>query len=236
MLVYTEGNTQITQGFRVVVCDDHPQMRGGVRNVLTAMLGCEVVGEAASGEDAVALVEEHNPDMLVLDLSLQGRLTGRDVLSELRRKRLSVKVFVHTAYLNRDDFEDWFNDPDGPEGIDEKGTSDRELAIGFTQVLITQQKYVPLHLIRKFMDGSWNKALDRLTAKEVLVLKLAVRPELDTQQIARQLGYRSATVRSYLTTIYDKLWLEQHNRAALMGFYYSHHDQVAPQSVQHNKL
>src|SRR5438094_503919 len=160
MLVYSEGNIQLTKGFKVVVCDDHPQMRSGVRAVLTNLLGCEVLGEAASGEEAIVLVEKHKPDMLVLDLSLSGALNGREVLSEIRRRRLPVKVFVHTAYLNRDDFEEWFNDPDGPEGIDEKGTSDRELAVGFTQVLITDQKYVPLRLIRKFVAGQWNRAMD----------------------------------------------------------------------------
>lgn len=231
MLIYTEGNTQITQGFKVVVCDDHPQMRGGVRNVLSAMLGCEVVGEAASGEDAIALVEEHKPDLLVLDLSLAGKLNGRDVLGELRRRRLPVKVFVHTAFLNRDDFEDWLDDPDGPDGIDEKGTGDRELAIGFTQVLITDQKYVPLRLMRKFSEGSQVKALDRLTAKEFMVLKLAVRPELDIPQIARRLCNSSSTIRTHLTTIYTKLGLEQHNRSALMAFYYSHRDEVAPPTM-----
>lgn len=228
MLVYTEGNTQITQGFRIVVCDDHPQMRGGVRNVLTTMLGCEVVGEAASGEDAIALVEQHNPDMLVLDLSLSGRLNGREVLKEIRRRRLPVRVFVYTAFLNRDDFEEWLDDPDGPDGIDEKGTGDRELAIGFTQVLITEQKYLPLHLIRKFMNGSRGKALDRLTAKEFMVLKLAVRPELDIPQIAGHLCNSSSTIRGHLTTIYTKLGLEQHSRAALMAFYHSHRDEIAP--------
>ena len=228
MLVYTEGNTQITQGFRVVVCDDHPQMRGGVRNVLTSMLGCDVVGEAPSGEDAIRLVEELKPDMLVLDLSLAGKLNGRDVLNEIRRRRLPIKVFVHTAFLNRDDFEEWLDDPDGPDGVDEKGTGDRELAIGFTQVLITDQKYLPLRLIRKFMDGSRGKALDRLTAKEFMVLKLAVRPELDIPQIAGHLCNSSSTIRGHLTTIYTKLGLEQHSRAALMAFYHSHRDQIAP--------
>lgn len=227
MLIYTEGSIRITQGCKVVVCDDHPQMRGGVRNVLTTMLGCEIVGEAARGEDAIALVEAHKPDMLVLDLSLAGQLNGRSVLSEIRRRRLPVKVFVHTAFLNRDDFEEWFNDPDGPDGIDEKGTGDRELAIGFTQVLITDQKYVPMRLMKKFMDGSRGKALDRLTAKEILVMKLAVRPEYDTQEIAKRLSYSSSTVRSYLAIIYDKLGLEQHNRAALMAFYHGHRDEVA---------
>ena len=227
MLVYNAGETQITQGFRVVVCDDHPQMRGGVRNVLMGMLGCEVVGEADRGEDAIALVERHKPDMLVLDLSLAGTMNGRMVLSEIRRKGMPVKVFIHTAFLCRDDFEDWFNDPDGPDGVDEKGTGDKELAIGFTQVLITDQKYVPMRLVKKFMDGARGKALDRLTAKEFLVLKFAVRPEVSMQEIAQCLGYSSSTVRGYLTTIYDKLGLEQHNRTALLAFYHGHRDEVA---------
>jgi DNA-binding NarL/FixJ family response regulator len=226
MLAYPEGNRQITYGFRVVVCDAHPQMRAGVRNVLTAMLGCEVVGEAATGEDAIAMIERYTPDMLVLDLSLPGKLNGRETLSELRRKRLPVKVFVHTANLNRADFEGWLNDHEGPDGMEEKIASDRELALGFAQVLITEQKYVPLRLFRKFMDRSWTQAIDRLTLKESVVFNLAVRPELDTLGIARKLGYSPSTVRSYLTTIYAKLGLEQHNRAALMAFYYSHRDEA----------
>ena len=162
MLVYTQNDTEITQGRKVVVCDDHPQMRGGVRNVLVGMLGCVVVGEAARGEDAITLLELHGPDMLVLDLSLPGALNGRDVLAEIRRGRFPAKVFVHTAFLNRDDFEEWIDDPEGPDGIDEKGTGDKELAIGFTEVLITDQKYVPLRLIKKFGSHAKGKALDRL--------------------------------------------------------------------------
>lgn len=83
MLVYTQNSSQVTKGCKVVVCDDHPQMRGGLRNVLTGMLGCEVVAETATGEEAIELVEIHRPDMLVLDLSLAGKLSGRDVLSEI---------------------------------------------------------------------------------------------------------------------------------------------------------
>ena len=227
MLVYTQSDTQATQGRKVVICDDHPQMRGGLRNVLTGMLGCDVVGEAAQGQEAIHLVEKHRPDLLVLDLSLAGPLNGRQVLSEIRRRQVPVKVFVHTAFLNRDDFEEWIDNPEGPDGIDEKGTGDMELAIGFTQVLLTEQKYVPLRLMRKFGGRAEGKALDRLTPKELQVLKLAVRPELDTREIAKQLNYSSSTVRKYLTTTYAKLGLEQHSRAALMAFYYEHRDEVA---------
>src|SRR6266487_6076653 len=135
MLLYSQDDTPATKGRKVIICDDHPQMRGGLRNVLIGMVGCEVVAETADGDEAIKLVEQHRPDMLVLDLSLAGTLSGRDVLSEIRRRHLPVKVFVHTAFLNRDDFEEWVNAPDGPDGIDEKGTGDVELAIGFTQVL-----------------------------------------------------------------------------------------------------
>ena len=228
MLVYTQDGDQLTRGHKVVLCDDHPQMRGGLRNVLAGMLGCEVVAEAAKGEEAIQFVERHRPDLLVLDLSLAGALNGRHVLSEIRRRNLPVKVFVHTAFLNRDDFEEWIDSPDGPDGIDEKGTGDVERAIGFTQVLLTEQKYVPLRLMMKFGSRAQGKALDRLTPKEIQVLKLAVRPELDTREIAKQLNYSSSTVRSYLTTIYGKLGLEQHSRAALMAFYYDHRDEVVP--------
>jgi DNA-binding NarL/FixJ family response regulator len=228
MLVYTQNSSQVTQGCKVVVCDDHPQMRGGLRNVLTGMLGCEVVAETATGEEAIELVEMHRPDLLVLDLSLAGKLNGRDVLSEIQRRRLQVKVFVHTAFLNHDDFEDWVGRPDGPDGIDEKGTGDVELAVGFTQVLVTGDKYVPLRLIKKFGSHPQGNVLDRLTPKEVQILKLAVRAEIDTREIAKQLNYSSSTVRSYLTTIYAKLGLEQHTRVALMAFYYDHRDEAAP--------
>ncbi len=227
MLIYSESDIQITRGLRVVVCDGHPQMRGGLRNVLTSMLGCEVVGETDRGEDAMALLEWHKPDMLVLDLSLAGMMNGRAVLSEIRRKGLPVKVFVHTAFLCRDDFEQWFSDPRGPDGIDEKSTGDRELAIGFTQVLLTDDKYVPVRLMQKFISGIRCKPLDRLTAKGTIVFKLALRPDYGTQEIARVLRYKPSTVRSYLAIIYEKLGLEQHNRAALMMFYYDHHDEVA---------
>lgn len=228
MLVYTQGEAPAIRGCKVVICDDHPQMRGGLRNVLVGMLECKVAAETSRGEEAIELVEMHRPDLLVLDLSLAGKLNGRDVLSEIRRRQLPVKVFVHTAFLNRDVFDEWIEDPDGPDGIDEKGTSDMELAIGFTQVLLTDQKYVPLRLIKKFESRAYGKALDRLTPTEVRILKLAVRPEIKIPEIAEQLSYSASTVRSYLATIYAKLGLEQHNRAGLLAFYYAHRDEIVP--------
>ncbi len=200
--------------------------------MLVGMLGCEVVGEAARGEEALALLETHKPNMLVLDLSLAGRLNGRDVLVEIRRRYLPVKVFVHTAFLNRDDFEKWVDDPNGPDGIDEKSTGDKELAIGFTQVLVTSEKYVPLRLIKKFGTRLQGEPSDRLTFKETQVLKLALHPEFSTQEIAKQMRCTASTVRWYLTTIYAKLGLERHTRASLMVFHYDRRNETVPLAVE----
>lgn len=224
--MYSESNIQSTKGLKVIVCDNHPQMRGGLRNVLTTMLGCEVVGETGRGEDVIGLLEQHKPDMLVLDLSLAGPMNGRTVLHEVRCKRLPVKVFIHTAFLGRDDFEEWFHDPDGPDGVDEKSTSDQELALAFAQVLVTAQKHMPTRLVKKFMTGAHVGALNRLTSKEFRVLKLAVRPDISTQEIARHLNYSPSTVRVYMATLYSKLGLEQHNRAALLAFYLTQHPEL----------
>lgn len=228
MLVFKQSSLQITYGCKVVICDNHPQMRRGLRNVLMDMLGCEVVAETAFGEEALELVESHHPDLLILDLSLAGDLNGRNVLSEIRRKRLQVKVFIHTAFLNRTDFDEWIDDSDGPDGIEEKSTGDRELAIGLTQVLITREKYIPLRLIKRFAIRQQGTALDRLTAKEMQAFRLALRPEFSTQGIADKMNCAPSTVRSYLATIYAKLGLEQRTRPALMMFYYDHRDEILP--------
>lgn len=228
MLNSPDAEIPSTKALKVVICDVHPQMRSGLRHVLATMLGCDVVGETSTGEGALALVEKHAPTMIVLDLFLAGAMNGRTVLHEIRRKKLPVKVFVHTESLRQDDFEEWFKDPDGPDGVDEKVTGDIELSIAFTQVLVTSQKHMPMRLVKKFMHftGAHTKTLTNLTAKEFQVLKLAVQPNISITDIAKHLQYSASTVRCYLATIYSKLGLEQHNRAALIGFYLTH---------QHNK-
>ena len=68
---------------RVLICDDHALVRAGVRRLLEAMDGVEVVGESGNADDAVMRARQTLPDIVVLDLSLKGR-SGFDALAELR--------------------------------------------------------------------------------------------------------------------------------------------------------
>ncbi len=78
---------------RVLVADDHALVREGIRQVLTVDPGFDVVAEAASGEQAIALAKAHAPDVVVLDISMPGG-TGLDVTAALHREMPTVRVLI----------------------------------------------------------------------------------------------------------------------------------------------
>lgn len=86
---------------RVVLADDHTLVRSGIRRILEAQPGFEVVGEAGDGAAAVQLVKDLEPDVVVLDLNMPGT-SGLDVLSELKAGRPLLKVVVLTMHAGRE--------------------------------------------------------------------------------------------------------------------------------------
>ena len=80
---------------RVVLADDHTLMRAGLRSLLDHIHGVEVVAEAGNGRDAVALAEEHRPDVVLMDIHLPG-LSGIECLRELRRVRPVTQILMLT--------------------------------------------------------------------------------------------------------------------------------------------
>jgi len=78
---------------RVLICDDHALVRAGVRRLLEAMDGVEVVGESGNADDAVMRARQTLPDIVVLDLSLKGR-SGFDALAELRLAVPETQVVI----------------------------------------------------------------------------------------------------------------------------------------------
>jgi two-component system response regulator NreC len=86
---------------RVVLADDHTLVRSGIRRILEAQPGFEVVGEAGSGAEALALVRDMRPDVIVLDLNMQGT-GGLDVLAELKAALPTLRVVVLTMHAGRE--------------------------------------------------------------------------------------------------------------------------------------
>ena len=80
----------------VIVADDHPSIRENLRYLLNAETGIEVVGVARDGVEAVELVRQHLPDVLILDEDMPGALDGLAVIRELRRMKARTRVVLYT--------------------------------------------------------------------------------------------------------------------------------------------
>ena len=85
---------------KVLIADDHPLMLHGIRRALEGSEGIEVVGEARSGEEVLALVERRNPDLVLLDLHMPG-ICGIECITKLRAGYPDVKAVVISASNDR---------------------------------------------------------------------------------------------------------------------------------------
>ncbi len=102
----------MTLPIRVGIVDDHPGVRIGIRNLLESAKDIVVVGEGENGSDAIHLVEQENPDVLLLDVELPV-LRGDIVMRRLHETRLKVKVLAVSSY----------NDPVYVQGMLENGAA-----------------------------------------------------------------------------------------------------------------
>ncbi len=82
---------------RVLLADDHPTMRLGLRVLLERATDITIVGEASDGEETLALIEKLQPDVVVLDCEMPG-LAGVEAAHEIRRRNLPVRVLALSAY------------------------------------------------------------------------------------------------------------------------------------------
>jgi DNA-binding NarL/FixJ family response regulator len=91
----SDGNRKI----RVLLVEDHPVVRRGISMVLARHAGTEIAGEAWNGEDALRLVRELRPDVVLMDLDLPG-LSGLEVAEEMHRKHSDARVILLTGHRN----------------------------------------------------------------------------------------------------------------------------------------
>ena len=86
-----------TDTVRVILADDHAVVRKGIREFLTEPGDIEVVAEASDGDEAIALIEQHRPDVVVLDIQMPKR-SGIDVCRHIRTQQWPVGILILTAY------------------------------------------------------------------------------------------------------------------------------------------
>ncbi|WP_129306458.1 response regulator transcription factor [Streptomyces sp. L2] len=200
----------------LLIVDDHPVVRDGLRGMFESAPGFTVLGEAANGVEAVERATALGPDVVLMDLRMPGG-SGVDAIRELTRRGARAKVLVLTTYDTDSDTlpaieagATGYLLKDAPR--DELFTAVRAAAEGRT-VLSPAVASRLVHAVRT-PAGNGNEPL---SAREREVLALVARGT-SNREIARELFISEATVKTHLTHLYAKLGVN--DRAAAVAVAY----------------
>lgn len=190
---------------RLVVVDDHALFRDGISSLLRAW-GHEVVGQAGNGADAIKLVDEHEPDVALLDVRMPG-MSGVDVARVVKDRHPRTSVVMLTVSEDEDDL---FRAIEaGAQGYLMKDLESGQFramleAVGRGEAAITPA--TAARVLRRFVKGEADQtgATGALTDRETEVLHL-VTAGLRNREIAARLGISENTVKYHIRNILDRL-------------------------------
>jgi DNA-binding NarL/FixJ family response regulator len=195
---------------RIMLVDDHEMVRTGLRSFLELQPDMEVVGEAGSGEQALALLPRLRPDVVVLDLVLP-RMTGVETARRMRQDHPDVKVVALTSFAGQDLVLPAVRA--GVAGYLLKDVGAAELA---EALRAAHAGGSPLHpqVAATVMASVTSRPDDPLTTREREVLRLVARG-LSNRLIARELSLAEKTVKAHVSAILSKLGVSDRTQAAL---------------------
>lgn len=201
----------------VIIIDDHPVVRAGVRTVLGADRDITVLAEGTTGADALRLVALHHPDVLVLDVNLPD-ISGVEVARRLREQGESTVILVMTIHNDsRTVFGLLENGAAGyvlkDEALETLAGAVRAVAGGASWLSPAVARQVVRRAVGDVTETP-QPALTSLTPREVEVLCLLAQG-LDNEAIARTLVVTRRTVQNHVSNIYAKLNAASRTEAAL---------------------
>ena len=199
------SNASENHFIHILIADDHPVVRDGLRAMLSTQPDFEVVGEAVNGAEALQLAERLQPDVILLDLEMPD-LDGVKVLTQLRAIELQARVIIVTAY-----------DTDerivqavvaGAQGYLLKGAPREEIFRAIRVVYEGGSLLQPI-VASKLMQhvsqqASQSAEMDSLTPRELEVLQLLAQGK-SNKQIAAELVISERTTKFHVSSIFSKL-------------------------------
>jgi DNA-binding NarL/FixJ family response regulator len=191
---------------RILIADDHPVVRSGLRRVLGAQPDLEVVAEAEDGAEAVEKALKGNVDLVILDVSMP-RMTGIQAAAELHKRKPELKLLMLSMY----DSEQFLFEAlkAGASGYVLKSGADKDLVDACRATMRGDSFLYPsavTSLVRDYVDrgGTDGEHFDVLTPRELEVLKL-IAEAYSSKQIAQELVISIKTVERHRQNILDKL-------------------------------
>jgi DNA-binding NarL/FixJ family response regulator len=203
---------------RVVIADDHASYREGLARLL-GQCGIDVVGEAPDGEEAVRLVEQTSPDVVVLDLKMPG-VSGLEATRRLTERAAPSRVLVLSVSAEGADVTDAMSA--GAGGYVLKDEPVEQVVAGIQALLAGVPRISPrtaavlLGFVRGTIEAGEDLAGGGLSPIELQVLDLLSAAKSD-EEIGEQLSISAETVREYVRSILTKLQVERRVRGVWRG-------------------
>jgi DNA-binding NarL/FixJ family response regulator len=201
----------------VIVVDDHPVVRAGLLAALDAASDIDVVGEASTGAQAMRIVAQEQPDVVVLDVNLPD-VNGATVARELREQELPTKILILSAHDDQDTVLGLLRD--GAVGYVLKDEALETLARA-VRAAARGESWLSPTIARRVVDRAVGRpspsppdALADLTPREREVLRLLAQG-LDNAAIAETLVVTKRTVQNHVSNVYGKLGVGSRTQAAL---------------------
>jgi len=199
-------------GIRILIVDDHPIIRTGVRSLFTAPSGVEVVGEAATGEEAVALARHLEPDVVLCDLRMGAGADGVQTTAALRALDPAPAVVILTTFDR--DAEILGAIEAGASGYVLKDAPPEAIVRAVHDAAAGRLALTP-ELSARVVQVLREPRV-RLTERELDVLRLLA-TGASNPEIAKTLFVTEATVKTHLVHIFGKLGVDSRSRAVAVA-------------------
>jgi DNA-binding NarL/FixJ family response regulator len=203
-------HTTLSHKIKVLIVDDHPLFRQGLRQEIDGDARFHLVAEAGDGESALKLIQEKKPDVAVLDINLPG-MSGLEVARELQRQRASTQIIILTMYKEEETFNRALDV--GVRGFVLKENAVEDIRNAVTAVSSGEHYLSPSissYLVRRHTRSqalaAQKPGLDELTKAERRILKL-ISEKKTSRQIGAELFISTRTVEAHRANICAKLTL-----------------------------
>jgi two-component system NarL family response regulator len=194
---------------RILIVDDHPAIRVGLTSMLGTQAELEVVGAAASSEDALTLLQKNVVDIVLLDLRMPGT-NGSETMLRMKRAGHTARVIILTSFDTDEDIYGAVRA--GAQGYLLKDASLKEMAEA-VQAVHAGRKHLPSAIAARLADRMMRPDL---TARELEILKMVARG-LTNRDIGHALEISSFTVKNHVNSIIEKLEVGDRTEAATIS-------------------
>ena len=207
---------------RVLICDDQALARHGLQMILSTAPDLQIIGQAQDGQEAVDLVAQHHPDLVLMDLKMP-RMNGVQATRLIRQRFPAVQVLVLTTY----DADEWVFDAvrAGANGYLLKDTPPPQLLAAIRNTVEGKTPVDPSIAGKLFSSFAkqpmprTNLLVEELSEREIEVLQLMAEG-LTNAEIGAQIHLSEGTVRNYISTILSKLQVKDRTQAVVMSIRY----------------